>query len=205
MPRAHMVSPALSTSTPSGPLPFDPQQARQILNAEEMRRAIARIAHEILEHTEGARDTLLVGLYAEGVPLAERLAQLILSFEGVAVPTGCLDFGAFRDDVQARGPFREAGPTILPGAITGQTVVLVDDVIYTGRSLRAAIDGLFTYGRPSRVQAAVLIDRGHRELPIRADYVGKNVPTAHDEWVRVLLRELHGEDGVYLIREEGQR
>ena len=177
-------------------------QGRIILDLAEMRRAIARIAHEILERTGGAEDVVLMGLYAEGVPLAERLAAFMQTFEAIQVPVGRLDFSQHRDDVRARGPFPAIGPTVVPVDITGRTIILVDDVLYTGRSLRAALDALFAFGRPSRVQAAVLIDRGHRELPIRADYVGKNVPTGRDEWVRVLLQELHGEDGVYLIREE---
>ncbi len=179
---------------------MDLQQARLILSEDEIRRALTRIAHEILERTDGARETVLVGLYIEGVPLAERLAAAIQAFEGIAVPVGRLDFSAHRDDVHAKGPFPVPGPTIFPADITGRTVVLVDDVLYTGRSLRAALDALFTFGRPARVQAAVLVDRGHRELPIRADYVGKNVPTGRDEWISVLLRELHGQDGVYLAR-----
>lgn len=179
--------------------------ARVILTPDEMRRAIARIAHEILERTEGAGDVVLVGLYAEGIPLAQRLAALILAFEGRDVPIGRLDFSEHRDDVREKGPFPAMGPTILPGDITGKTVVLVDDVLYTGRSVRAALDALLTHGRPCRVQCAVLIDRGHRELPIRADYVGKNVPTGSDEWVEVHLQELHGHDSVLLMRDGGKR
>ena len=177
------------------------QRARLILNPDEMRRAIARIAHEILERTDGGRDVVLVGMYAEGIPLAERLAHYIHSFEGRDVPIGRLDFSAYRDDVRVKGPFPTLGPTELPDSLDGKTVILVDDVLYTGRSLRAALDGLFAHSRPDRVQAAVLIDRGHRELPIRADYVGKNVPTGRDEWIVVRVQELHGQDAVLLMRE----
>jgi pyrimidine operon attenuation protein / uracil phosphoribosyltransferase len=178
---------------------------RVILSAEEMRRAIARIAHEILERTDGAQDVLLVGLYAEGIPLAERLAAFIRAFEQREVPVGRLDFSNHRDDVRDKGPFPALGPTVLPDDLADMTVVLVDDVLYTGRSMRAALDALLAHGRPARVQCAVLIDRGHRELPIRADYVGKNVPTGGDEWVEVQLTELHGQDRVLLMREGGKR
>jgi pyrimidine operon attenuation protein/uracil phosphoribosyltransferase len=174
-----------------------------LLNPDEMRRAIARIAHEILERTDGAQHVVLVGLYAEGIPLAERLAQHIKAIEGREIPIGRLDFSAYRDDVRAKGPFPTLGPTELPEALDGKTVILIDDVLYTGRSVRAALDALFAHGRPDRVQVAVLVDRGHRELPIRADYVGKNVPTGRDEWVMVRLRELHGDDAVLLMREGG--
>lgn len=178
---------------------------RTILNADEMRRAIARIAHEILERTGGAQDVMLVGLYTEGIPLAERLATLIEAFEGRAVPVGYLDFSAHRDDVRHKGPFPPQGPTQFPSDITDKTIVLIDDVLFTGRSLRAALDTLLTHGRPARVQCAVLIDRGHRELPLRADYVGKNVPTGRDEWVQVQLNEIHGQDRVLLLRDGGKR
>jgi pyrimidine operon attenuation protein/uracil phosphoribosyltransferase len=174
-----------------------------MLNADDMRRAIARIAHEILERTEGATDVLLVGLYDEGIPLAQRLACFIHAFEGRAVSVGKLDFTAYRDDVRDKGPFAPLGPTDLPEQLAGKTVVLVDDVLFTGRSLRAALDALFAQGRPARVQSAVLVDRGHRELPLRADYVGKNLPTASDEWVQVRLAEIHGQDAVLLMREGG--
>lgn len=170
-----------------------------------MRRAIARIAHEILERTEGAHDLVLVGLYAEGIPLAQRLAAYIRAFENHDVPIGRLDFSEHRDDVREKGPFPALGPTTFPSDITGKTVVLVDDVLYTGRSMRAALDALLAHGRPCRVQCAVLIDRGHRELPIRADYVGKNVPTGSDEWVEVHVQELHGHDSVLLMRDGGKR
>ncbi len=206
--RVPRPSPAAQNSPHSAPRYRDVRdktgtlrRARVMLNPDEMRRAIARIAHEILERTNGAENVILIGLYPEGIPLAERLAAFIQAFEGRAVPVGRLDFSAHRDDVRDKGPFPTLGPTELPAPITGKTVVLVDDVLYTGRSLRAALDALFTYGRPARVQAAVLVDRGHRELPIRADYVGKNLPTGSDEWVQVQLQELHGQDAVLLVKD----
>jgi pyrimidine operon attenuation protein/uracil phosphoribosyltransferase len=210
-PRAPRPHPAAKTSPPTPPARYGDvldkrgtlRRARVIMNPDEMRRAIARIAHEIIERTDGAANVVLVGLYAEGIPIAERLAAFIQAFEGRAVPVGRLDFSTFRDDVRDKGPFPSLGPTELPASLTGMTVILVDDVLYTGRSLRAGLDALFAHGRPARVQAAVLVDRGHRELPLRADYVGKNLPTASDEWVQVQVQELHGQDGVFLVREEG--
>jgi pyrimidine operon attenuation protein / uracil phosphoribosyltransferase len=196
--------PLISTGTGPADTPTNPS-ARVILSTEEMRRAIARIAHEILERTDGAQDVVLVGLYAEGIPLAERLASFIRAFEQREVPVGRLDFSNHRDDVRDKGPFPALGPTVLPDDLADMTVVLVDDVLYTGRSMRAALDALLAHGRPARVQCAVLIDRGHRELPIRADYVGKNVPTGGDEWVEVQLTELHGQDRVLLMREGDKR
>jgi pyrimidine operon attenuation protein / uracil phosphoribosyltransferase len=187
----------------ANPSPTDRSQSLNkhlILNAAEMRHLIARIAQEILKHIYDSGNIVLVGMYVEGIPLAERLAACIHTFESVEVPVGRLNFTAHRDDVDSNEPFSTQEPTVLPVDITGRTVVLVDDVIHTGRSIRAALDTLFVHGRPARVQAAVLIDRGHRELPIRADYVGKNVPTARDEWVQVCLSELSEQDGVYLIR-----
>ncbi len=212
MPRAPRANGAAKHSPPTPPPRFlevrDKQgnlrRARVILNPDEMRRAIARIAHEILERTDGARDVVLVGLYAEGIPIAARLAAHMRAFEGRDVPVGRLDFSAFRDDVRDKGPFPTLGPTELPESLAGMTVILVDDVLYTGRSLRAALDALFAQGRPARVQAAVLVDRGHRELPLRADYVGKNLPTSSDEWVQVQVQELHGQDAVVLVREGGE-
>jgi len=196
------TNPSPSTPFPLGVSPPIPPQARTILSDSEMRRAIARIAHEILERTDGAQHLVFMGLYIEGIPLAQRLAAFIQAFEGRVIPVGALDFSGYRDDVRKKGPFTAHGPTSLPTDITEKTVVLVDDVLYTGRTMRAALEALMAHGRPSRVQCAVLIDRGHRELPIRADYVGKNVPTAQDEWVKVYLQELQGEDRVILMREQ---
>jgi pyrimidine operon attenuation protein/uracil phosphoribosyltransferase len=161
-----------------------------------MQRAVARIAHEITERNKGARDVVLIGILTRGVHLAERLAAQIASFEGTRPATGALDIGLYRDDIGMRDPVALA-PTSVPD-IDGKVVVLVDDVLYTGRSARAALDALIDLGRPKAVQLAVLIDRGHRELPIRADYVGKNVPTGRNEEVRVMIQERDGQDGVQL-------
>ena len=172
---------------------------RTLLTADDIRRALARIAHEVLERNEGAEDVLLVGIQTRGVHLARRLADNIERFEGKRLEVGALDPRLYRDDPgeAARQPVR---PTELPSSIEGRPVVLVDDVLYTGRTTRAAMDALLDFGRASRVQLAVLVDRGHRELPIRPDYVGKNIPTARDEEVQVRLKEVDGEDSVVLIR-----
>jgi pyrimidine operon attenuation protein / uracil phosphoribosyltransferase len=168
---------------------------KNIFNEEEMRRAISRIAHEILERNAGARDLVLVGLHTRGIPLARRLAERINALEGIAVPVYELDITSYRDDRPIAEPTR--APLNLP--VAGQTVVLVDDVLFTGRTTRAAIDALVDAGRPRRVQLAVMVDRGHRELPIRADYVGKNVPTALTESIQVRLREIDNLDAVILV------
>ena len=171
---------------------------KRVFEPEEIRRALTRIAHEILERTNGAGDILLLGIPTRGVPLARRLAERAGEFEGRPIPWGSLDITMYRDDLRLR-PARALGPTELPPAgIDGQTVVLVDDVLYSGRTVRAALDALTDLGRPRAVQLAVLVDRGHRELPIRADYVGKNLPPSQREQVRVLLSEIDGEDAVLL-------
>jgi pyrimidine operon attenuation protein/uracil phosphoribosyltransferase len=161
-----------------------------VFDAADLRRAVTRIAHEIVERNHGADDVVLVGLYTRGVALARRLGDAIASFEGVAVPVGALDVAFYRDDIGLR-PITPAGPTEVPD-VTGRVVVLVDDVLFTGRTARAALDALLELGRPEAVQLAVLVDRGHRELPIRADYVGKNLPTKVVEDVRVRLAETDG-------------
>jgi pyrimidine operon attenuation protein / uracil phosphoribosyltransferase len=169
-----------------------------ILSGAELARVVDRVAHQILEKTEGALDTVLLGIPTRGVPLALRLANRIHAFEGVAVPTGALDITLYRDDLRLRGT-RAVGPTRVPAeGIDGRRVILVDDVLFSGRTVRAALDALGDLGRPRAVQLAVLVDRGHRELPIRADYVGKNIPTALTETVRVLLAETDGTDEVRL-------
>jgi pyrimidine operon attenuation protein/uracil phosphoribosyltransferase len=174
-----------------------------VLDAEEIRRALTRIAHEILERTHGGGEIILLGIPTRGVPLARRLAALIGEFEGLEVPCGSLDVTMHRDDLRLR-PARALGRTELPAAgIDGKTVVLVDDVLYSGRTVRAALDALTDFGRPLTVQLAVLVDRGHRELPIRADYVGKNLPTSQREVVHVLLAEVDDTDAV-LIEDGGQ-
>lgn len=170
------------------------------MTADEMRRALTRIAHEILERNRGGERMALVGVRSRGVPLARRLADLIGSFEGVRVPSGSLDIGLYRDDLALRQRHLSLGRTDIPVEITGWRVVLVDDVLYTGRTVRAALDALTDFGRPGSIQLAVLVDRGHRELPIRADYVGKNLPTSLQESVQVRLTETDGRDEVALVR-----
>ena len=171
---------------------------KMILHAEDVRRALVRIAHEILERHRGADDLVLVGVVSRGVPLARRLAEHIETVEGIKVPVGELDVTLHRDDLDLRGGRRAMRRSTLPVNIGGRRVVLVDDVLYTGRSVRAALDALLAYGRPKWIQLAVLVDRGHRELPLRADYVGKNLPTARDESVDVHLLETDGRDAVLL-------
>ena len=169
-----------------------------VLDAEEIRRALTRIAHEILERTHGGDEVILLGIPTRGVPLARRMAARIGEFEGLEVPCGSLDVTMHRDDLRLR-PARALGRTDLPvGGVDGQTVVLVDDVLYSGRTVRAALDALTDLGRPRAVQLAVLVDRGHRELPIRPDYVGKNLPTSQRDVVHVLLAEVDGVDAVVI-------
>jgi pyrimidine operon attenuation protein / uracil phosphoribosyltransferase len=171
---------------------------RTILTGSDLARIVDRIAHQVLEKTRGAEHTILLGIPTRGVPLARRLADRISTFEDVHVPVGTLDVTLYRDDLRLRAA-RAIGPTDLPpDGVDGRRVVLVDDVLFSGRTVRAALDALNDLGRPSQVQLAVLVDRGHRQLPIRADYVGKNLPTSMAESVRVLLREIDGADSVVL-------
>ena len=180
--------------------------AHVILSAEDIRRAVRRIAHEIIERNGDLRSIVLVGLHTRGVPLAERLAGAIEEFEGQRIPVGTLDIGLYRDDLAQIDVSRaRIQPTEMPADIEGKNVILVDDVLFTGRSIRAALDALTDFGRPAAIQLAVLVDRGHRELPIRADYVGKNIPTSLNEDVRVLLQETDAEDEVRIEKPEGQR
>ncbi|RZU74791.1 pyrimidine operon attenuation protein/uracil phosphoribosyltransferase [Micromonospora kangleipakensis] len=184
--------PAAQSSPPRQP------SVKVILAAADVSRVVDRIAHQILEKTQGAADTVLLGIPTRGVPLARRLAARISTFEDVAVPVGVLDITLYRDDLR-RHATRAVGPTELPpGGIDGKRVILVDDVLFSGRTVRAALDALSDVGRPASVQLAVLVDRGHRELPIRADYVGKNIPTALAESVKVTLGETDGADEVKL-------
>ena len=168
----------------------------RLLDAGEIRRALTRIAHEILERNKGARDVVLVGIAARGDDLARRMAEELRGIEEVEVPVGVLDITFYRDDIGLRGEAPEVHQTLIPFDVSGKTVVLVDDVLYTGRTIRAAMDALMDLGRPRAIQLAVLVDRGHRELPIRPDYVGKNVPTRADDQVRVLTNETDGQDAV---------
>ncbi|HEX2173304.1 MAG TPA: bifunctional pyr operon transcriptional regulator/uracil phosphoribosyltransferase PyrR, partial [Dehalococcoidia bacterium] len=166
------------------------------MSPDDMRRALTRIAHEINERNKGVEDLVLVGTYTRGLPLAERIAARLQEIEGRAVPVGRLDITPYRDDLETRPPPSAVRPTEIP-PIAGQRVVIVDDVLFTGRTIRAALDALIERGRPQSIQVAVLVDRGHRELPIRADYVGKNLPTKRSEDVRVRLAEIdEGSDGI---------
>jgi pyrimidine operon attenuation protein/uracil phosphoribosyltransferase len=168
-----------------------------ILNAAAIQRALTRIAHEIAERNETGNEVVLVGIQRGGVPLARRLGQLLSGIWGQAVPNGSLDVSMHRDDLSRRAA-PNVQPTVIPFDVTGKTVVFVDDVLFSGRTIRAAMDALNDFGRPRRIQLAVLIDRGHRELPIKADFVGKNVPTALTERVRVRLTEMGGADEVVI-------
>lgn len=168
------------------------------MTSDDIRRAIVRISHEIVEETRGADDLVLAGIHTRGVPLARRMAGLIAGFEGKPVPVGSLDISLYRDDLSRRAMKPTLHRTDLPADITNKRVVIVDDVLYTGRTIRAALDALVDFGRPQRILLAVLVDRGHRELPIRADFVGKNVPTNRSALIRVLLQEVDGREEVLL-------
>jgi pyrimidine operon attenuation protein/uracil phosphoribosyltransferase len=175
---------------------------RVLMTGEDVRRALVRIAHEIVEAHRGARDLVLIGMHTRGVPLAKRLAQTIEEIEGETVPVGSIDISFYRDDLPTRGPSLQVAPSDIPTDITGKRVVLVDDVLFTGRSIRAALDAVTDFGRPQRIQLAVLVDRGHRELPIRPDYVGKNIPTNQFEEIQVRLLETDGRDEVAIVSSE---
>jgi pyrimidine operon attenuation protein/uracil phosphoribosyltransferase len=172
-----------------------------LMDDQEVMRALTRIAHEIVERNKGAEGLALVGVHTRGVPIAERLADLIERFEGVRPPTGKLDITLYRDDLTEIALQPIVRKTEVPFDVAGMRIVLCDDVLYTGRTARAALDALVDMGRPKVIQYAVLVDRGHRELPIRADYVGKNVPTARTELVKVRLAETDGADGVELLEQ----
>ncbi|MCK4302750.1 MAG: bifunctional pyr operon transcriptional regulator/uracil phosphoribosyltransferase PyrR [Candidatus Eisenbacteria sp.] len=167
-----------------------------IMNPEEMRRAIVRISHEIIEANGGISQIILVGIRKRGAPLAERIRAHIVEIEGEEVPLGVLDITLYRDDVHKVAPQPLVESTDIPVSVENMVIVLIDDVLFTGRTVRAALDAVMDFGRPRAIQLAVLVDRGHRELPIRADFVGKNVPTSHREIVKVALRETDGEDEV---------
>ena len=170
------------------------------MSQEDVRRALTRVAHEILEHNRGAEDLVIVGIHTRGVYLARRIAANLAEFEGVEVPVATLDVSLYRDDLRVRDQSQtKLQPTDIPIGIQGKRVVLVDDVLYTGRTIRAAMDALVDFGRPQLIQLAILLDRGHRELPIRADYVGQNLPTAIEERGKVRLLETDGADEVALV------
>jgi pyrimidine operon attenuation protein/uracil phosphoribosyltransferase len=181
-----------------------PAEGHVVLSAGDIRRAVRRIAHEIVEHNHGLSSVALVGMHTRGVPLARRLADAIHEFEGESVPVGELDIALYRDDLPSLQLRSRLQRTEMPVNIDGWRVVLVDDVLYTGRSIRAAMDALTDFGRPGSIQLAVLVDRGHRELPIRPDYIGKNIPTALQEAVQVMLEETDGRDEVRIMRTEGE-
>jgi len=172
---------------------------RTLMSAEDMQRALTRVAHEIVERNKGARDLVLVGMQTRGVPIAKRLAATIQSLEGIDVPVGSLDISLYRDDLSSLSLKPTVHRTDIPVDVTDKQIVLVDDVFYTGRSIRAAMDALIDLGRPQSIQLAVLVDRGHRELPIRADYVGKNIPTSKNEEIKVEIKEVDGEDKIVIV------
>jgi pyrimidine operon attenuation protein / uracil phosphoribosyltransferase len=177
----------------------------RLLDAADVRRILTRIAHEIIERNKGAEGVALVGIANRGDDLARRLAEEMVEIEGTKVPVGALDITFYRDDIGMRAEAPEVHETRIDFDVSGRTVVLVDDVLFTGRTIRAAMDALMDLGRPRRIQLAVLVDRGHRELPIRADFVGKNVPTSLRDEVRVTVAELDGEDAVVMEEATGPR
>lgn len=167
-----------------------------ILDDKAMKRALARISHEIIEKNNGVEDIVLIGVKRRGIPLAQRIAKNIEEFEGVKVPVGSVDITLYRDDLTALNEDPNVNDDEIEVEIKDKKVIIVDDVVYTGRTVRASIDAIFHNGRPNMIQLAVMVDRGHRELPIRPDYVGKNIPTSHEEIVSVSVSELDGEDSV---------
>ncbi len=179
-----------------------PEIKAQVMDEENIRRSLYRLSHEITEHNKGTSDLILVGIRSRGVPLANRLADFIKQAEGTSVPIGILDITFYRDDLSLISSQPVIHRTEMPVNISNKKVILIDDVLFTGRTVRAAMDALMDLGRPACIQLAVLIDRGHRELPIRADFVGKNVPTAKREVVHVKLLETDGEDRVVIIENE---
>lgn len=183
-----------------------PEIKSEVMDEVAIDRALTRIAHEILERNKGCQDLVLIGIRTRGIHLARRLAEKLHAIEGERVPLGVIDITLYRDDLRRRPDHPKVERTEIPFPLTDKRVILVDDVLFTGRSIRAALDGLMDFGRPRSIQLAVLVDRGHRELPIRADYVGRNVPTAIQESVEVRLREEDGTEQVVILeRPESQR
>ncbi|MBI3581229.1 MAG: bifunctional pyr operon transcriptional regulator/uracil phosphoribosyltransferase PyrR [Nitrospinae bacterium] len=177
----------------------DKAARRVVLSSADIGRTLARMAHEITEKNPDVSSLALVGIITRGAPLARRMAEKICAITGVEIPVGGLDVTFYRDDLARKGPNLNASPTDIPFDISGKTVILVDDVLFTGRTIRSAIDAIMDLGRPGRIQLAALLDRGHRELPIRADYIGKNIPTSRDELVKVRVREIDGEDAAVIL------
>lgn len=182
------------------PASFKMQLKSIIMDESAVLRSMKRITHEIIEKNNGAADLILLGIYRRGMPLAAILQENIRNFEGTEVPLGSIDISLYRDDLSEMNTIPETGSTHIPCDISGKRIILVDDVIYTGRTARAAIEAVIHYGRPKSIQLAVLIDRGHRELPIRPDYVGKNIPTSHTEIVSVMVKEYDNQVGVALYQ-----
>jgi pyrimidine operon attenuation protein/uracil phosphoribosyltransferase len=197
--------PAVGETAPPSDRPEDTAPGRVVLDARDISRALTRIAHEILERNKGAEGLLLLGIPSRGVPLAHRIADKIAAVEGGTVPVGSLDVTMYRDDLRLK-PARTLLPTEIPAdGVDDKVVVLVDDVLFSGRTIRAALDALNALGRPQAVRLAVLVDRGHRELPIRADFVGKNLPTSLVERVGVTLADTDGTDAVVIEETGGER
>ena len=171
----------------------------QVIDGAGLNRIVARLAHEIVEHNGGSRNVVLIGMQTRGVHLARRIAAKLQEMESVEVPVGVLDVTLYRDDYRSKLKQPQVQVSHIPFPIEDRAVVLVDDVLYTGRTVRAALNALMDYGRPACIELAILVDRGHRELPIKADFVGKNVPTSQGEEVQVRMQESDGEDGVYLV------
>jgi pyrimidine operon attenuation protein / uracil phosphoribosyltransferase len=182
------------------PMTPNRQQERLVMEAGDMARAMSRIAHEILERNKGVKDLGLVGIRTGGVHLAHRLVRRIQDIEGVTVPIGELDITLYRDDLSLRKEQPVLRKTSVPFDISGKIIVLVDDVLFTGRTIRAAMDGLIDLGRPAEIQLAVMVDRGHRQLPIKATYIGKNIPTSRDENIQVMLEEAGEDDRVVILK-----
>jgi len=200
-----MLETGIRTSTPMKVLEvlFLKKQS-EIMDKAAVRRALTRISHEIIEKNRGIDNLALIGIQRRGVPLSKRIAEKIKDVEGEGPETGILDITFYRDDLSFLNEHPIVNGTDIPFSVNGKDLVLVDDVLYTGRTVRAAIDAIMDIGRPSSIQLAILIDRGHRELPIRADYVGKNVPTSKKEFIEVKVMEFDKEEGVYIVRRDEQ-